>query len=443
MRPDQSFPPLEPATLTMLFTDIVGCTTLIRELGPDAGAVIEGHERAVKMATEAAGGVVGDEVGDSMLAVFASASRAVAAAVEAQRRLAATAWPRDANVTVRMGLDTGEPTVVNGRYYGRAVNRASSICEAAHGGQILASFVTRELADEGVGDEIGSRDLGEHRVGDGRVRLFQVLAPGLEESFPAPRRVGHATTGFAFPAGTVTFLFTDIEDSTFLTRVLGDEWHVAHADHRTLVRAAAIAGGGQEVDNQGDSFFFAFPRARDAAAAAVAAQTALASHPWPRGVPLRVRMGLHTGEPTVGEEGYLGMDVVRAARICSAGHGGQILLSETTRALVGNDLPEGAVVRDLGEAQLKDVQHERIFELALADGPGEFPPLKTAVRESGADDLAREIERRVHAQILAGFDEPESAAPAKLAKLSVVGFGLLLALLVAAIALFLIVRALL
>jgi class 3 adenylate cyclase len=366
MRPDQSFTPLEPATLTMLFTDIVGCTTLIRELGPDAAAVIEGHERAVRTATEAAGGVVGEEIGDSMLAVFPSASRAVTAAVEAQRRLAATAWPQGASVAVRMGLDTGEPTAVNGRYYGRAVNRASSICEAAHGGQILLSLVTRELADEGVGDEIGSRDLGEHRVGDDRLRLFQVLAPGLEESFPAPRRVGHVTTGFAFPAGTVTFLFTDIEDSTFLTRVLGDEWHIAHADHRSLVRAAAIAGGGQEVDNQGDSFFFAFPRARDAAAAAVAAQTALASHSWPRGVPLRVRMGLHTGEPEHGAEGYLGLDVVRGARVCAIADGGEVLLSETTQALLVGEELAGARLEELGVHRLKGLNEDhRLFRLVI------------------------------------------------------------------------------
>ena len=115
-------------------------------------------------------------------------------------------------------------------------------------------------------------------------------------------------------------------------------------------------------------------------------------------------MGLHTGEPTVGEEGYLGMDVVRAARICSAGHGGQILLSETTRALVGNSIPEGTEVRDLGEANLKDVQHERIFELALAEQQRPFPPLKTAAPKTSADDLAAQIERRVHEQILAGFE---------------------------------------
>ena len=244
------------------------------------------------------------------------------------------------------------------------------------------------------------------------------------------------------PSGTVTFLFSDIEGSTRLLEQLGDQYADVLRDHRRILRDELERSAGQEVDTQGDAFFFSFTRARDAVRGAIAAQRALGTHEWPDGAAVKVRMGLHTGEPTVGDEGYLGMDVVRAARICSAGHGGQILLSETTRALVGNDLPEGAVMRDLGEARLKDVQHERIFELALADGPAEFPPLKTVARDSKADELAREIERRVHAQILAGFDEPESASPAKLAKLSVVGFVLLLALLVAAIAVFLIVRAL-
>jgi len=244
------------------------------------------------------------------------------------------------------------------------------------------------------------------------------------------------------PGGTVTFLFSDIEGSTRLLEQLGDRYGDVLRDHRRILRDELEQAAGQEVDTQGDAFFFSFTRARDAVRGAVAAQRALGEHEWPDGAAVKVRMGLHTGEPTVGDEGYLGMDVVRAARICSAGHGGQILLSETTRALVGNDLPEGAVMRDLGEAQLKDVQHERIFELALSDGPAEFPPLKTVSSTSGADELAREIERRVHASILAGFEEPESAAPAKLAKLSVVGFALLFAILVAAIALFLILRAL-
>jgi hypothetical protein len=105
-------------------------------------------------------------------------------------------------------------------------------------------------------------------------------------------------------------------------------------------------------------------------------------------------MGLHTGEPSVGDEGYHGLDVVRAARICSAGHGGQVLLSETTRALLGNDVPEGVAIVDLGQQHLKDVQHERIYQLAL-DGDQSFPPLKTDAPKSASDELGDRIERHV------------------------------------------------
>src|SRR2546429_5497062 len=168
------------------------------------------------------------------------------------------------------------------------------------------------------------------------------------------------------PGGTVTFVFTDIEGSTRLLQELGDEGYGrVSGEHRRLVRESFGARGGTEIDTQGDAFFFSFARARDAVAAAVDAQRALAEHAWPRDSQVKVRMGLHTGEPTVGDEGYLGIDVVRAARICSAGHGGQILISETTRALLGNQLPEGAVVSDLGEADLKDIQDERIFQVSV------------------------------------------------------------------------------
>src|SRR6266567_1761793 len=143
------------------------------------------------------------------------------------------------------------------------------------------------------------------------------------------------------PSGTVTFVFTDIEGSTKLLQELGDAYAEVSRDHRAIVREAFGAHNGTEIDTQGDSFFFSFMRARDAVAAAVDTQRALARHEWPGGKTVRVRMGLHTGEPTVGDEGYLGLDVVRAARISAAGHGGQILLSETTRALVGNDVPSG------------------------------------------------------------------------------------------------------
>src|SRR5438067_12132076 len=180
------------------------------------------------------------------------------------------------------------------------------------------------------------------------------------------------------PSGTVTFVFTDIEASTRLLQELGDEYADVSRAHRRIVRDAFGGRGGTEIDTQGDSFFFSFPRARDAVAAAVDAQRALREQDWPRGHEVRVRMGLHTGEPSVGDEGYLGIDVVRAARISAAGHGGQILLSETTRALLGNQLPDGVQVHDLGAQSLKDIQHEHIYELSVDGAPAAAKPLKTA-----------------------------------------------------------------
>jgi predicted ATPase len=163
--------------------------------------------------------------------------------------------------------------------------------------------------------------------------------------------------------GTVTFLFTDIEGSTKLLHELGDDYADALAEHRRVLREAFDRHGGVEVDTQGDAFFVAFARAKDALAAAAEGQAALESGP------IRVRMGLHTGEPLVTEEGYVGIDVHRAARIAAAGHGGQTVVSQTTFDLAGSD-----GLRALGEHRLKDLSApERIFQL----GDGEFPPLKT------------------------------------------------------------------
>jgi len=180
------------------------------------------------------------------------------------------------------------------------------------------------------------------------------------------------------PTGTVTFLFSDLEGSTRLLQQLGDRYADVLAAHRSLLRAAFQGWGGYEIDTAGDGFFVAFGRATQAMAAAMAAQRAITVHLWPEGAQVRVRMGLHAGEPTLAAGGYIGLDVHRAARICAAGHGGQILLSETTRALVEYDLPEEVSLRDLGEHRLKDLQRpEHLFQLVLPDMPAEFPPLKT------------------------------------------------------------------
>jgi WD40 repeat protein/class 3 adenylate cyclase len=178
------------------------------------------------------------------------------------------------------------------------------------------------------------------------------------------------------PEGTVTFLFTDIEGSTRLLQQLQEGYAVLLADQRRLLREAFAAWQGREVDTQGDAFFVAFSRATQAVCAAAQAQRALAEHTWPEGVCVRVRIGIHTGEPWNGEEGYVGMDVHRAARIAHIGHGGQVLLSETTTALVQDQLPEGVSLSDLGRHLLKDIHRpERISQLVLAGLPSEFPAL--------------------------------------------------------------------
>jgi class 3 adenylate cyclase len=244
----------------------------------------------------------------------------------------------------------------------------------------------------------------------------------------------------SLPGGTVTFLFTDIEGSTRLLQQLGDAYGDVVRAHRLLLREHLGEKGGTEVDTQGDAFFYSFPRARDGVAGAVAAQRALAEHEWPDGAEVKVRMGLHTGEPSVGEEGYLGLDVVRAARICSAGHGGQILLSETTRALVGNDLPEGVSVVDLGQQNLKDVQHERIYQLAI-EGDQSFPPLKTDAPKSASDLLGERIERHVEGMIEKAFTgASEEEAPVMTAKWTLIGLANLVIAVVAVLAIILLVK---
>ena len=180
------------------------------------------------------------------------------------------------------------------------------------------------------------------------------------------------------PTGTITLLFTDIEGSTLLLQQVGEQYSRVLAECRQVLRTAFQQSHGYEVDAQGDACFFAFTRATDAIFAAVAAQRALASHAWPEGAVVRVRVGLHTGEPLRTADGYVGLDVHQAARIMSAGHGGQVLLSQTTRHLVEHHLPDGVSLRDLGKYRLKDLQQKsHLFQLVVAGLPADFPLLKT------------------------------------------------------------------
>jgi len=222
------------------------------------------------------------------------------------------------------------------------------------------------------------------------------------------------------PSGTVTFVFTDIEGSTALLKQLGDEYAAVLTEHRQIVRETFTRANGVEIDTQGDAFFFAFARARDAVEAAVDAQRAHASTVWPDDATVRVRMGLHTGEPALGSEGYLGLDVVRAARICTSAKGGNVLLSETTRLLVGSSLPEGVAVSPLGQRHLKDIdQPEQVYELAIEGVPAgieeaaaDVPAPARDPAESQAefrDKLKASIQQRVERELLAAFGDAEPA----------------------------------
>jgi predicted ATPase/class 3 adenylate cyclase len=181
------------------------------------------------------------------------------------------------------------------------------------------------------------------------------------------------------PTGTVTFLFTDIEGSTRLLDQLGtDPYEPLQDQHAAILERAIADGGGTVVRIEGDAYFAVFPTPGGALQAVVAAQRDLAAHPWPEDAAIRVRMGLHSGEGRLGGGDYVGIDPNRAARIASAGHGGQVLISDATRALVEHDLPDGVTFRDLGTHRLKDIRHpEHLFDLVIDGLPSDFPALKT------------------------------------------------------------------
>ena len=180
------------------------------------------------------------------------------------------------------------------------------------------------------------------------------------------------------PTGTVTFLFTDIEGSTRLLRRLGEAYAPLQDEHASIMRDAIAQGSGVEIRTEGDAFFAVFPTPGGAVRAAVAAQRGLASHPWPDGSEVRVRMGMHSGDGVLGGDDYVGIDVNRAARIAATGHGGQIVISEPTRALLADSLPEGVAFRDLGVHRLKDFDRaEHLHDLAIDGLDTSFPALRS------------------------------------------------------------------
>jgi len=195
------------------------------------------------------------------------------------------------------------------------------------------------------------------------------------------------------PTGTVTFLFSDVEGSTELLRTLRGGYADVMADHERLLRSAFEDAGGHEINTQGDSFFVAFRKPKDAVGAALEAQRAIGSHEWPEGAEMRVRIGIHTGEATVAGDRYVGLGVHRAARLCAAAHGGQVLISQTTQALLEEDeeLLGELDFGDLGPRSLKNFDRPvRIYQLLAPDLPAEFPDLRVdeGVQARGSTELA-------------------------------------------------------
>jgi class 3 adenylate cyclase len=449
---------LPAGTVTLLFTDIADSPSLMLALGERWPALLEDSRRILRAAAQRYSGEEVESVADQTLFVFRRARNAVEAAADAQCSLQGHDWPDGARVRVAMGVHTGEPIVTDEGYAGAELYRGSLVCREAGPGQVLVSEATRQLVQDDLPERTQLRAVGERQLGrlERPERLYQVEIEGLPTE-PAPARRG-------LPTGTVTFLFSDIERSTETMRGLGDDWPHAHADHRRLLREAFRRAGGREVDTQGDAFFAVFPRARAALEGAANAQRSLQEHTWPREIAIRDRMGIHTGEPTIGEEGYLGLDVVRGARICSAAHGGQVLVSETTRALVRGDEPAGIELRDLGEHHLKDLDHaERLFQLVAPDLPAEFPPptsvgaravsaspvpaLRVAEREqelaAGAiaavrnlDELGPSIERHVEEALVTAGIERSPSPPRR--RITIGSIALVLA--AAAVVLWLVLR---
>ena len=221
----------------------------------------------------------------------------------------------------------------------------------------------------------------------------------------SPSRIG-ALMGSGLPVGTVTFMFTDIEGSTRLLQELGEGYRDVQDDHAEILRAAIAGGDGVEIRTEGDAFFAVFPSATAAVSSAAAAQHGLAEHPWSHGRPLRVRMGLHTGEGVLGGDDYLGIDVNTAARIAAAANGGQVLLSGATRALVEHDLPGGVRLRDLGSHRLKDLAHpQHLSDLEVEGLPSDFPQprsleVPTNLPAEVTSFVGREKEMRMVAELL-------------------------------------------
>lgn len=250
--------------------------------------------------------------------------------------------------------------------------RRLPIHDEAHVRNALARFERVAFEDDAARERARKRLLNA-------AKKFGIVPVGfIAAQLQRERIYAGATDARTLPTGFVTFLFTDMEDSTVLLRRLGDRYGDVLNGVRRTVRQAVVRNGGREVDARADEFFAAFERPADAIEAAVAFQRALAKRSWPDGLDVRVRVGIHSGRPTLTDTGYIGLSVHTAARICIAAHGGQILVSGDTKAALEVPLPPGVALRSLGRHQLPGLEKPHRLLQVEGDGLlGGFPPLRS------------------------------------------------------------------
>jgi class 3 adenylate cyclase len=194
------------------------------------------------------------------------------------------------------------------------------------------------------------------------------------------RNKARSTRAAGLPTGLVTFLLTDIEDSTSLLERLGGRYAALRDDVQGIIRRAVLAVGGREVDARADEFFAVFERATSAIEAAVGLQRVLGERTWPDGLECRVRVGIHSGRPNLTDSGYVGLPVHAAARVSSAAHGGQIVVSDEAKRAIDGAVPAGIRLRSLGRHRLRGLTRpEALFQIEAEGLLAEFPPLRTEV----------------------------------------------------------------
>jgi class 3 adenylate cyclase len=340
---------LPGGTVTFLFTDVECSTELVKRLQERYAEVLAAHYDLLRGVFAAHGGVEIGTQGDALFVAFSRARDAVEGAVAAQRALGEYGWPDEARISVRMGLHTGEPYVAENDYTGVAVHRAARICTIAHGGQVLLSGATAGIVDDHEIAAVDLRDLGEYRLKDidRPERVFQVVADGLPSEFPPPRTIDQQIP----LAGTVTIVMAEGRRMMRLSRELSPEhFGVLLSDYRRLLVDLFVRSGGSEVETAFDSALAAFPTAKQAAFAAVAAQRAVAAHEWPKGSKPAISVALHSGQAGIG---WVGPAALRCAELCDTAEGGQILMSQATASLLEDEDLGALLIRRLGPQQTR------------------------------------------------------------------------------------------